>query len=71
MRKIDKAIDHICLLPDSGGRFYAEGTMRSEYRTFHANPYTIYYRFDQTTVTIFRVLHQHQQISDYTLIEDF
>ena len=69
MRSIDAVIERVRELPDSGGRFFSEGLDRREYRTALANPYTVYYRYDNETLTVCRVLHQRQDIDDYTFIE--
>ena len=69
MEKIDRAITRARELPDAGGRHYAPLLEHAEYRTALANPYTIYYRFDESTLTVYRILHQHQNIDDYTLVE--
>lgn len=69
IRNIDAAIDHVRSFPDSGGRFQMEELRHTEYRTIHANPYTVYYRFDETTLTVYRILHQKQEISVYSLVD--
>lgn len=69
MQRIDAALDRICTFPDSGGHFHMDDLQHSEYRTVHASPYTVYYRFDDTTVTVYRVLHQRQNIDTYALID--
>lgn len=45
-----------------------DGLSHHEYRTAHVNPYTIYYRFDENTLTIHRVLHQRQDIDTFELV---
>ena len=67
IRRIDKAIEHILALPDAGGRFRHDG-LEHEYRTAHAKPYTIYYRFDDSLVAIYRIIHQRQDIDAYALV---
>lgn len=69
IRRIDAAIEHAQTFPDSGGRFAMEELRRREYRTVPANPYTVYYRFDDTTLTVYRVLHQRRDIDTYALID--
>lgn len=69
IRKIDAAISRICAFPDSGGITRSPGKGGREYRTALANPYTIYYRFDDTHVTIYRILHQRQDLDTYTFLE--
>lgn len=68
MKRIGEALDLICRFPDTGGHFHMDG-LDHEYRTMLANPYTIYYRYNEHELTIYRILHQHQDIDTYTLIE--
>lgn len=69
MKRIDSAIERIQVLPDSGGRFCHRMLENREYRTVLANPYTIFYLFDDECVTIYRVIHQRQNIDDYALVD--
>ena len=69
MRRIDAAVDHARAFPDSGGRVVVDGLHHREYRTVLANPYTVYYRFDDATLTVYRILHQRQDIDTYALID--
>ncbi len=67
IRRIDEAISFVREFPDAGGR-YRRDELQYEYRTALANPYTIYYRFDDKALTIYRILHQHQDLDTYALI---
>lgn len=69
IESIDAAIEHVRALPDTGGRFRMDSLHASEYRTMLANPHTIYYRFDDTTLTIYRILHQRQDIDTFALVD--
>lgn len=69
IQRIDAAINHVRAFPDAGGRFAMEELRRREYRTAMASPYIVYYRFDDTTLTVYRVLHQRQDIDTYALID--
>lgn len=69
MKKIDRALAFVCEFPDAGGRFRMEGLNCSEYRTVLASPYTVYYRFNDEALTVYRVLHQRRQIDDYALVD--
>ena len=69
IQHIDAAVEHARDLPDAGGRFRMEGLDAKEYRTMYANPYTVYYRFDDTTFAVFRVLHQRQDMNTYALVD--
>lgn len=65
---IDEAIERIRLQPNLGKRFRHE-RLQNEYHMVQANPYTVFYRADDCCVTIYRIMHQRQNISDYELIE--
>lgn len=67
--RIDEAIDHMRSLPDSGGRFTALGLRAPAYRTVCAGRYIVFYRYDSTALTVYRILHQRQDIDAYTLID--
>ena len=69
VQRIDAAVERARALPDAGGRFRMEGLDAKEYRTVHANPYTVYYRFDDMTLAVYRVLHQRQNIDTHSLID--
>ena len=56
MRRIDDAIERVRTFPDSGGRVRLDPLRRTEYRTVLASPYTVYYRFDEKTLTVYRIL---------------
>lgn len=68
MRSIDAALDMARRFPDAGGHFHHDN-LEHEYRTALANPYTIYYRFDDAALTVYRILHQRQDIDTYSLVE--
>lgn len=69
MAQIDRAIERARRFPDACGRYRDETLEAKEYRTVVTNPYTVYYRFDEEFVTIYRILHQRQDISEYALID--
>lgn len=69
IKGIDSAIARIREIPDSGGRFRIDQLRHKEYRTVLAGKYTVYYRYDNEAVTIYRILHQRQNIDDYALID--
>ena len=69
LQGIDAALNHARTFPDSGGRVRLEELHHTEYRTVRANPYTIYYRFDEAALTIYRVLHQRQNFDAYSLVD--
>lgn len=65
---IDRAIQHVREFPDSGGHYSAD-ILQNEYRTIHAGSYTIFYRYDARTVTVWRILHQRQDIGILTPVD--
>ena len=69
IQEIDAAIDRARLFPESGGRFEVDSLENRDYRTTTAGKYTVYYRFDDTVLTIYRILHQRQDIDTYTLFD--
>ena len=69
IRRIDAAIQRVREFPDIGGFTRSPGRNGREYRTALVNPYTVYYRFDDEAVTIYRILHQRQNIDTYTFLD--
>lgn len=67
MRRIDEAIDAARRFPDAGGHFRHDN-LEHEYRTVLANPYIVFYRFDDVRLTVYRILHQRQDIDTYSLV---
>lgn len=55
--------------PDSGGRFRLDSLENREYRTVLAGKYTVYYRYDADTLTVYRILHQRRDIDTFTLVD--
>lgn len=66
--KIYEAIELVREFPDMGGRVHRD-ELENEYRTIPADPYMIYYRYDASTLTVCRVIHQRQDIDVYTLVD--
>ena len=69
VQRIDAAVERARALPHAGGSFRMEGLDAKEYRTVHANPYTVHYRFDDMTLAVYRVLHQRQNIDTHSLVD--
>lgn len=69
MRRIDAAVERAREFPEAGARYRDEHLAHGEYRMTFANPYTVYYRFDDETVTVYRVLHQRQELDVYALMD--
>ena len=69
IRAIDEAIERVRAFPDSGGRLRLDTLENKEYRTVPAGKYTVYYRYDETTLTVYRILHQRRNIDTFALID--
>ena len=69
IQRIDAAIEHARSFPDAGGRFAIDGLHHREHRTVLASPYTVYYRCDDTALTVYRILHQRQDIDTYAFVD--
>lgn len=69
MQSIDSVIGRLRRFPESGGRVLVSGLEHDDYRKAHANPYTIHYRFNEATLTIYRVVHQRQDFDAYSLVD--
>ena len=68
IEKIDAAIERARLFPNAGGRPYFERLDHHDYRTALAKPYVILYRFNNTTLTVYRIMHQRQNIDTYAMV---
>lgn len=68
IKAIDAAVDMARTFPDAGGHF-TDDHLEHEYRTILAGSYIIYYRYNATTLTIYRIMHQRQNVDAYSLIE--
>ena len=68
IKGIDAALETVRTFPDAGGHF-TDDHLEHEYRTTLAGPYIIYYRYNATTLTVYRIMHQRQSIDTYSLIE--
>lgn len=69
IQAIDAAIERVRAFPDSGGHLEMESLDHKDYRTAIAGKYTVYYRYDDKTLTIYRILHQRRDIDIYTLAD--
>ncbi|MEG0476360.1 MAG: type II toxin-antitoxin system RelE/ParE family toxin [Raoultibacter sp.] len=63
-----EAIETLRQLPNLGKPFYDERLTRNDYRSFLVENYRIFYSFNETTVTIKRILHTRQDSDTYALI---
>ena len=62
MEDIDKAIEFARQFPEAGKRFPMNDDGRSDYRRVLAGSYVVFYKYDAETLTVYRVLHQRQDI---------
>ncbi len=69
MQSIDEALELVLSSPEIGKRFAMGNDGSREYRRIRAGSYIIFYVFDSETVTVFRVLHQRQNIDTCTLVD--
>ena len=66
IEKVDEAIERVRAFPESGRRVRAESLEHDDYRAVVAGNYIVYYRYDEETLTVYRVIHQRRDISVYT-----
>lgn len=69
MQALDAAIERVRTFPDSGGFFRLDALEHREYRTVLAGKYIIFYRYDESTLTIYRIIHQRRDIDRLSLID--
>lgn len=69
IERIDSAIERVRLFPDSGGRLRYDRLDHMDYRTVLADPYIVIYRYDAETLTVYRILHQRQDIDTYAMVD--
>lgn len=69
LSQIDEAIARIVAFPDIGRRVTYEGLRRRNYRRVPSGHYIIFYRVDEESITIVRVLHERQDFANYTVID--
>lgn len=68
IESIDGIIEQVLQFPQTGKRFKHE-RLANEYRIAQANPYSVFYRVENSAVIICRILHQRQDIDEYELID--
>ena len=69
VRAIDQALQQACDFPEIGKPFTHEVLAREGYRQLVVRQYLVFYTHDAARLTVQRILHQHQDIDDYALIE--
>ncbi len=69
MQEIDKALELARSFPESGRAIAIEGPTHKDYRRVLVGNYMVFYRFDESAVTVYRVLHQRHDIDAATLID--
>ncbi len=65
---IDETLDRLCMFPDMGKRFESSELEEKGYRSALSKPYIIVYRCNDTTLTVYRIIHERFNIDDYTLL---
>ena len=69
MGDIDKALDFARWFPEAGRGFSMGNDGEADYRRVLAGSYVVFYKYDAETLTVYRVLHQRQDIDTYALME--
>ncbi len=69
IREIDGAIDRAGEFPESGRPVHIENLDNKDYRVVSAGKYRVYYRFGETTLTVYRIIHQKRDLDDYALFD--
>ncbi|MDO4502801.1 MAG: type II toxin-antitoxin system RelE/ParE family toxin [Coriobacteriia bacterium] len=67
--EIDRVLDQARELPGIGKPFQHEALEGAGYRQLLVGSYVVLYRNDERVLTVYRVLHQRQDIDDYALVE--
>jgi len=57
------------LFPDIKERLCPNAIHAVECRAISVSPYIICYRFDDTALAVYRILHQRQNIDTYALVD--
>lgn len=66
---IKEAVDRLAVMPTIGRPFIDETLTRRAYRSWLVGNYRVFYSFDETTLTVWRVIHNRQDIDDYAFVE--
>lgn len=69
IRGIDEAIARALEFPESGRTVRIDDLEHADYRSVVSGKYTVYYRFDDVSLVVYRILHQRRDIDDYALID--
>jgi len=56
-------------LPNVGGHFECDRLEGKRLRTAISKPYIILYRYTDTTLTVYRIIHERFNIDELTLID--
>ena len=67
--KVVEAIDLLCELPDLGRPFDDEMLHVKGVRTYQVGAYRMLYSHDDTTLTVWRVIHTSQDLDDFALVD--
>ena len=62
------AIESLAEMPERGERFNSTN-VTNNYRRILVRNRWVYYTYDETTVTVWRVFHTSQDIDDYAIVD--
>ena len=62
------AFDQLAEIPDMG-RIVNDEELERDYRRMLVGNYWVYYTFDDSTLTIWRVFHTRQDIDNYSIVD--
>lgn len=66
---IKGAVQDLAAVPTLGRPFMDETLVRRAYRSWLVGSYRVFYSFDDHTLTVWRVIHNRQDIDDFAFIE--
>lgn len=64
-----EAVKRLAEMPTLGRPFIDETLTKRDYRSWLVGSYRIFYSFDESSLTVWRVIHNRQEIDDYAFIE--
>lgn len=67
--ELTNAMGLLCRQPDLGRPFLDESLQLKHRRMLLVGNYRIFYSYNETTLTVWRVLHTSQNMDDYALVD--
>ena len=67
--KLKESLTLLCEQPGIGRIFQDDRLELFERRTFLVGNYRIYYSFNESALTVWRILHTSQDMDDYALVD--